>query len=726
MTIRGRTSRRVGAGSGFGLLLGLVAVLLATPARAEPADDSAREVLTKRDFGFCREQKTPPPLGGNDWCSIRDEASTCPQLKEQCSRAPDVGGLFGGSGGFFGGDSKVKTKVGEGDVETARNAPWEIPFNLSLPFGQVLLWVFVGLLVAVVAFFIIRAILERKRDELAPLEPEPEVAPGVVYVDPGLAETAALLAKARAEADTGRALAYLYAALLRHLEDARLIEWDIARTNREYVRTVRGKTPLDRPMAELVREVERAKFGHAAPTRSVFEGLYNRIAPHLARVAAVLLFALLSMSGTACNCGSTDLEGRAAFNEILQRQGIEQARFGRPLDTLDGDAPPVVVDSDWYPLEDNVLDALHDAMLGGARVLVLASTRGTLPSWPTVRLHDGAERVQTISDEDAEEMTLEEVLQQVEAKDIEAIAAPDGGTDAGTDGGTKEEVDPELAVTDGGTDGGVPPTVVAWPVTPTPAFSAESGIEPTTTGWLPRRTVMTLPPELLDKPEVLLERNGKPFVVRWKSERGVLVLVADRRLFSNGAMAVPANARLAMAVVRTVTGADNKLASATIGAADPAESPAESLERSGLWVLLLQALFALSIVFWSRGAAFGVLRDRSQLRRRAFSEHLVALGAQLARRGGARISASMYAGWALERLHQRMSREADRNDPAGLAKALALRLGDDEGKLRALLVAADEARRDPNGPADTPRDLDLIRRLGRLLAQLQAEQRRTS
>lgn len=626
----------------------LLIVVLAVSSIAASVDDTAKEVLRTRDFRFCQPSEDPLWAREREWCEIADDATTCPELKEMCARpAPDegMGGLFGGGKNGEKGD-EPETGLFAGNEGIARRL---LP-NVNLSWLPWVLWALVGLAIALVLFFVLRQILDRHaqtRDESAET---PDLKSHVTHelAPQGLGEVGSLLRRARdeAERDVSAAFAFLYAAVLKQLEIDRLIQWDSSTTNREYVRSVRGRTPLDRPLADIVREVERAKFGQRPPSRASFDELYQRVASSLqaaGRVAALLVALLLG----ACNCqGDAGLYGRAAFTEIVASQGIEPKSFKLPLDQLTGDAPPVLVDGQSFRINAEVLHALEVGMLGGARILLLLDRTQSFDAWP------------------------------------------------------------ELTVADG----------LGGPLTPTREWAQAAGVDGVQ-GRVPGDLALTISPNERDAPEVLLERGGQPFAVRWRSERGQLLVVADRDLFSNGAMAVPANARLAVALAREVAGDGGTLAYAAIGPTKPAETPAESLGRAGLWALMVQALLVVALVFWGKGAAFGTLRDRSQRKRREFREHVAALGVQLSRRHGSRLAAGLYAGYALDRLWQRTGREAVRHDPASLARVLAPRLGEDEAELRRLLEHADDVRRHPDGVASPERDLALIRRLGELLAR---------
>ena len=121
-----------------------------------------------------------------------------------------------------------------------------------------------------------------------------------------------------------------------------------------------------------------------------------------------------------------------------------------------------------------------------------------------------------------------------------------------------------------------------------------------------------------------------------------------------------------------------------------ASGPLESLRRAFLTPLFLQILALVALLFAWRGRAFGRLVDPPTNRRRAFVDHVRALGSHYARAGAARHVARLYAAWAMERLRKRVPRGT--SGLHGLAVELARRTGQDETRIMRLLLAAHELR----------------------------------
>ncbi|HKQ69527.1 MAG TPA: hypothetical protein VJT73_09315 [Polyangiaceae bacterium] len=70
-------------------------------------------------------------------------------------------------------------------------------------------------------------------------------------------------------------------------------------------------------------------------------------------------------------------------------------------------------------------------------------------------------------------------------------------------------------------------------------------------------------------------------------------------------------------------------------------------------VLALLAFGAL--LAWHRGVAFGARRDPVTLRRRAFVDHVRALGATYGRARASRFALAAYGNWAVDRMRDRLS-----------------------------------------------------------------------
>src|SRR6185436_17207593 len=115
------------------------------------------------------------------------------------------------------------------------------------------------------------------------------------------------------------------------------------------------------------------------------------------------------------------------------------------------------------------------------------------------------------------------------------------------------------------------------------------------------------------------------------------------------------------------------------------------IKNTKLVPVLLQLLILLLVVFAWRGTRFAQPRDPAERSRRAFAEHVRALGLVYARARATRLALANYAAWALDRLRDRLE---PGSDPSlhRLAAAIAARTGRPEGEVMRVLVEARSAR----------------------------------
>jgi len=147
-----------------------------------------------------------------------------------------------------------------------------------------------------------------------------------------------------------------------------------------------------------------------------------------------------------------------------------------------------------------------------------------------------------------------------------------------------------------------------------------------------------------------------------------------------------------------------------------AATPFEAVANTKLTPVLIQILLLLVVAYLWRGAHFGTPRDPPQGSRRAFAEHVRALGLVYAKARASRLVLSAYAGWVLDRLRERLQPGSDATLHA-LAHAVAQRTGRAEGDVMRILVEARTAR-DAVGRADgSPEDLTVMRELEQLLQE---------
>jgi hypothetical protein len=200
---------------------------------------------------------------------------------------------------------------------------------------------------------------------------------------------------------------------------------------------------------------------------------------------------------------------------------------------------------------------------------------------------------------------------------------------------------------------------------------------------------------------------------------GEVVVLADDKLLSNASLATAENAKVVVGLLGR--GGEVRIAAA-IGAG--AKTPVDSLRRAHLLPTTLQVLALAALLIAANGAMFGRPRDRKTTTRRAFIEHVRAIGTTYARARAARHALGVYATWALEQLRTRT--RAGRG-MLGLAESVATRTGRDERAVLSVLLEAHSAR-DTDGPrsgvtttAEAARDLDTLRELAELVQKARTE-----
>jgi hypothetical protein len=214
--------------------------------------------------------------------------------------------------------------------------------------------------------------------------------------------------------------------------------------------------------------------------------------------------------------------------------------------------------------------------------------------------------------------------------------------------------------------------------------------------------------------KTLLTRAGAPYAAWTKVEEGDVIVLADGYLLTNAALAAADNARFLVLLFNQLGKAAQFVDEAT-GQAPP--TPLASVARGKLAPLLLQLTMLLGLFFWFKGRAFGTLRDPPLANRRAFVEHARAVGLQYAKARAKRYAFALYAGYALDRLRERVQ-VGGRRGLLGLAESVARKTGRNEGEVMRLLVEAQSARDATASQSGVSQeDLSLMSALGSLLRE---------
>jgi hypothetical protein len=680
--------RRRGGGGAVALAMGLVAVtsggraaepLPETPA-VLPAEDAVARTLASERYRFCFDAKYPLWEDEQRWCELLPRspdphATRCPAFAASC-RAGATATL----------------------APREQSKPWRLPDFGGL--GRLIFWSLVVAAVAGLVVFIVKVAFRgggrREKPERAdaPVAPRPDTAAAaaaaVIERD-----VERLMARARAAAAVGdfaAAVSDLRAALLRRLEGDGHVRIHPSATNGDYVRELRHRAPpLAAPVDGVVREAERVEFGDGAGAEMAYQSVLARVGPLLLRSAgklsALMLAALLSSSCQPPGRPdwSSSPSGSAAVAQFLTAVGMPARERIRELKDLARDSalhgPNTVMvlpdaqmgDAEWTALRDWLTDTSHR--------LVVAAGSTKLPIWiPTLDVvPTGASGAL---------QATEELLGDPEDQDDQNDA--DEQQNQGWKG---------LSALRGRVPGG------AW---------LRMGVE---TG------------------DVLMSRGERPYAVMVNAEgagtrvaSGAIIVLADASLLTNASLVVADNAALLEALTR-LTGGPVEIANAETGLV--AANPVAAVTRGRLAPFLLQLGACLIMFLLLRGRAFGRLVDRDETARRAFSEHVRALGTQYARaRAGAHVLGS-YAAWATDRLRERIRLSGDRGI-GDLAGAVAARTGRPLGEVARVLFAA---RRDGDAAEDAPEDrsragaqqqLTMMRELAQMLTATHATSGRPS
>jgi hypothetical protein len=208
--------------------------------------------------------------------------------------------------------------------------------------------------------------------------------------------------------------------------------------------------------------------------------------------------------------------------------------------------------------------------------------------------------------------------------------------------------------------------------------------------------------------------DGRPYVATVPHGSGQVLFVGDSAFFENASLSVGDNAFFSVSLLRRPGQVLELVGPWTGGGAD---SPVLALTNAGLGLLLAQ-LCVLGLLFgWNGGAAFGTRRDPVAERRRAFQDHVLALGANYRRARATRFALATYGAWLIERLRDRLSPQ----QPIGLielAGRVATRLPEPETELVSLFVETRQAQEDLETARPSPVDLATLNKLEALAVRV--------
>jgi hypothetical protein len=718
----------------------VLSTLGATPSYR--ADDDVRTVLAEDRYRFCHEDNYPLASDERAFCPLVGETSdSCPSLPAACKNPPapvesgslpvsqrctsgsrcfngrasgrddrvavrryeeggqgsgkgngsgsgngsaDGSGKGSGSGNGSGKDSGGSGS-GRGDTSASPTPPPDPGVSAAVTgIARVLFFALLVAFVGYVVYLILRNVVAgRGTEEDAASEADlaPQATPDKrLPSGPVETDVQRLLSRARAAAQRGAfnaAIDDVYAALLRRLDGDGLIHIEAFRTNGDYVRDLRRDKPeLAQAVRAIVSDVESVQFGSRSPSADLFTRIHDRVVPLVTRALAIALF-FVGLSATL-SCGRVGAAG-------TEKKGA-----------FTGDASPSGTHAIVTLLGNYGVHALHRS----EPMKELPDTGKTLLVFPETEIDDAG---------------WERLLDWVaEGGDLVIAGVPSVPRRAGATTGEGTQSGPVLVQDDAQDQFGE--LLLAIPAGP--VLRATGG-------------------------EVLLARaEGEPYAVhRRLGKTGILgghvVVLADDRLFTNIALTAGNNGAFLISLFRSLH-PDVEICDAWTGAG--ADTPLDSIASARMTPILLQLFALLAVFFLWKGRAFGILRDPSSHQRRAFADHVRALGLAYARAGASRHVLGLYAAWAIEKLRDRVPR-GGRFGLAPLADAIALRTGQPQGEVMRVLVEAHDAQKEAAPPSLGPgslsagksraaaraaadADFDLMRALDRFLTATGRERRR--
>jgi hypothetical protein len=150
--------------------------------------------------------------------------------------------------------------------------------------------------------------------------------------------------------------------------------------------------------------------------------------------------------------------------------------------------------------------------------------------------------------------------------------------------------------------------------------------------------------------------------------KGWVLAIATGELMTNAGLARPGNASASLAILSNADRLDFKIAQPEDGVAPPT-TPITAMTRAGLGLGMVHALAAALVLFLAVGTRMARATPSPAPARRAFVEHVEAMGALYARTGSAEHALAAYARFAHERLRSKMPRGT--SDVAGFLSSRA-------------------------------------------------------
>jgi hypothetical protein len=554
---------------------------------------------------------------------------------------------------------------------------------LSLPpfiglIAQVTVWVVIAALVIAILVPIVRGLMRlRRREEPGEKKDvEPARAPAPLELEEAmtLADEEQILARAdqlTARGELQAALQLYLAASLRALDKRGAVRLAKDRTNGEYVRGCAD--PSAKPaLREIVREVDRVQFGGEDATRDAVGRAAHRAVAIVRAVPVAMMLLLITGCSVGCSGASVpkprvtgdDPAGDELVRDVLARQTItvgtlETALSSMPLPHPGERTAAVIVDMDRTAIDDETREHLA-AWVEEGGVLVLA---GFPLAWPK---DYGAGHATSSG---PHKLTARRLLARAVAPGPGEDDEDDGTEESAIYSRTEEHGE---VVSGDGLKLGVPSERVAW-------FD-----------------------------------DGTTYAAVLTRGRGFVLAIASNELFTNAGLARPGNAALLVAILASTSRTEMRFADTDDGVSPPS-TPIAAMLRAGLGMGLGHALVFTLVLFLAVGTRLSRPRPSAPPRRRAFTEHVEAVGALYARARSAPHALAAYARFADERLRARMPRGS--SDVAGFLASRARMPLDACQRLWARAMQA-KAGAPPIGD-----ELAVLRELGAVYAAAMAQDR---
>jgi hypothetical protein len=578
----------------------IFAVLVTTRSSRAMLDPDRARVDTaaalRDDVSFCRAPHTPLSRRARALCPHADAIPDCRGFAAACAKA----------------DTEASSSQ---PPRRSRNPP---PVNrLSIPsfvatFARALVWLLVGGLVLVVLVPLVRALARMRRDKaLTDPAREPAIAEARARAPDADSTTdeEALLHRAGQLANQGQkttALQLYLAASLRALDKRGSLRLEKHRTNGEYVRScTEGRAGPG--LREIVREVDRVQFGREEATDDAVMRTARRAEAIVRALPTMLLvLALSSLAGCdaderVASAAGDDPAGDELLFDVLRRQGVRARPLKTALASLplpnDGERLPAVV----IDLERIEIDAETRAHLlewtGAGGVLVLA---GAPEAWPR-EIGAGA------ANANGEHALIARRLLARLRGHAKAFAGDDEG--------------------------------------PVYASSVEHG---------------QLASDAAVKFQGVVDRvawfpGQLTYAAVVDYGRGYVLAIASDELLTNAGLARPGNAAVMMAILSNADRLEFEFAQPEDGVSPPS-TPMAALMRAGLGLGLAHGLMAALALFLAVGVRLVRPKPAPPPLRRAFAEHVEAVGTLYRRTGSARHALAAYARFVDGRLRARMPR----------------------------------------------------------------------